>query len=376
MRVLLSTTSGAGHFRPLLPVARALRRAGHELACAAPVEAAGMVEREGLRHLPFDGVPPDHPDRGAAFGRAPTLPPAEARRLVGAEVFGRLNTTYALPGAQAAVAEFAPDLVVHETGEAATRIAAECAGISVVGVNPSLSLAAFVTAMAEGTAALRAGLGLDPDADGRQALAMPCLSWFPAEFDVPGAPFGDVRRHRDADLPGVAPTEDRDLVYVTLGSEALGIPFFAPVLRQAVAGALDAGLPVLVATGKEADPALLAGLEGDLTVRTWVDQTEVLRRARVVVCHVGAGTTLGALAAGVPLVAVPLFADQPDLAERVAAVACGRVVAPGPDLPDEVAAAVRGLAAQAPAGTAAVAAQVAALPPVDDAVPWLESLAR
>ena len=47
MRVLLSTTSGAGHFRPLLPVARALADAGHEIACAAPEEARAMVEREG-----------------------------------------------------------------------------------------------------------------------------------------------------------------------------------------------------------------------------------------------------------------------------------------------------------------------------------------
>lgn len=55
MRVLLSSTAGAGHFRPLLPFAWALQRAGHDLACAAPAEAALMVEREGLRHLPSTG---------------------------------------------------------------------------------------------------------------------------------------------------------------------------------------------------------------------------------------------------------------------------------------------------------------------------------
>lgn len=375
MRVLLSTTSGAGHFRPLLPVARALTRAGHEVACAAPVEAAPMVTREGLRHLPFDGVPPDHPERAAAFGRAPTLPPAEARRLVGEEVFGRLNTTYALPGARAAVAEFRPDLVVHETGEAAVRIAAEAAGVPVVGVNPSLSIDAFVTSVARGTASLRADLGLDPDEDGRRALAAPCLSWFPAAFDNPETAFGDVRRHRDPELP-TAPSADRHLVYVTLGSEAAALPFFGPVLRAAVEGAVRAGSPVLVSTGKQVDPALLADVGGDLTVETWVDQAEVLQRARVVVCHVGAGTTLGALAAGVPLVALPLFADQPDLAARVDATGCGRVVAPGPSLTDDVADAVRELTAAPPPGTAGTAAQIAALPPIDDAVPWLESLVR
>lgn len=374
MRVLLSTTSGAGHFRPLLPVARALQRAGHAIACAAPVEAAPMVERAGLRHLPFEGVPADHPDRAAAFGRAPTLPPAEARQLVGSEVFGRLNTTFALPGARAAVAAFGPDLLVHETGESAGRLAAEAAGVPVVGVNPSLSIAGFVTAIAEGVAPLRSSLGLHPDEDGSRALGAPCVSWFPAAFDVPGAPFGDVHRHHDADLP--EPSGGRDLVYVTLGSEAAALPFFPPVLRAVVEGALEAGRPVLVSTGKPVDPGLLAGLDGDLTVETWVDQAEVLRRACVVVCHVGAGSTLGALAAGVPIVAVPLFADQPLIAERVAAAGCGQVAQPGPSLAADVAAAVRELAERPPEGTARIAAGIAALPPIDDAVPWLESLAR
>ncbi|HEU5263782.1 MAG TPA: nucleotide disphospho-sugar-binding domain-containing protein, partial [Gaiellaceae bacterium] len=53
----------------------------------------------------------------------------------------------------------------------------------------------------------------------------------------------------------------------------------------------------------------------------------VLGHAAAVVGHGGAGTTLGALAAGVPLVVVPLFADQPWNAARVAAVGAG-IVAP------------------------------------------------
>jgi UDP:flavonoid glycosyltransferase YjiC (YdhE family) len=39
-------------------------------------------------------------------------------------------------------------------------------------------------------------------------------------------------------------------------------------------------------------------------------QEDVLGRADLVVCHGGSGTTIGALAAGLPLVVCPLFADQ------------------------------------------------------------------
>lgn len=53
----------------------------------------------------------------------------------------------------------------------------------------------------------------------------------------------------------------------------------------------------------------------------------------------------------------------------------GRLVAPGPELGERVGTAVRELAAEPPAGTARVAADIAALPPADNAVAWLEELA-
>jgi UDP:flavonoid glycosyltransferase YjiC (YdhE family) len=52
----------------------------------------------------------------------------------------------------------------------------------------------------------------------------------------------------------------------------------------------------------------------------------VLDHADLVVCHGGSGTTLAALAAGVPLVIVPLFADQFENARRIATARAGRVV--------------------------------------------------
>ena len=306
------------------------------------------------------------------FGRVPSLPHHEAVQLIGSEIFGRLNTTFALPGAQAAVAQFRPDLVVHESAEVAVRLAAEAAGARSVAVNPSLTIPEFATSIASGVAPLRDGLGL-PAVDDDWLLLCDTLSWFPEVFDLP-APSG-LRTHRYRDVREATPTPlpDRELVYVTLGSEAAQLPFFPPVIRACVAGALASGLPVVVATGRPVDPEVLGGLEGDLTVHTWVDQDELLERARVVVCHAGAGTTLGALRAGVPIVAVPLFADQPNNAGQLVATGTGVQVAPGPTLEAHVAAAVRELAETEPTASLAMAAEIAALPPIDDALPWLEA---
>ncbi len=54
----------------------------------------------------------------------------------------------------------------------------------------------------------------------------------------------------------------------------------------------------------------------------------MLPQASAVVHHGGSGSTLGALAAGVPAVVVPLFADQSHNARRVEASGAGLVVAP------------------------------------------------
>jgi UDP:flavonoid glycosyltransferase YjiC (YdhE family) len=55
----------------------------------------------------------------------------------------------------------------------------------------------------------------------------------------------------------------------------------------------------------------------------------VLAEAAVVVCHGGSGTVCGALAAGVPLVMVPNFADQFENAKRNADAGGGRTVGAG-----------------------------------------------
>ena len=72
MRVLLTSTPGAGHLGPLFPFAHALRRAGHEVLVAAPVSAQARVERAGLAYLSFaDPLERDlAPTVGAARARA------------------------------------------------------------------------------------------------------------------------------------------------------------------------------------------------------------------------------------------------------------------------------------------------------------------
>ena len=72
---------------------------------------------------------------------------------------------------------------------------------------------------------------------------------------------------------------------------------------------------MLVALGR--DPADLGPVPGNVRVERWVDQPAALARATAMVGHGGSGSTLAALAAGVPVAFIPLFVDGHDNARRV-----------------------------------------------------------
>ncbi|CAN5744695.1 hypothetical protein BH18ACT13_BH18ACT13_02830 [soil metagenome] len=69
----------------------------------------------------------------------------------------------------------------------------------------------------------------------------------------------------------------------------------------------------------------LGDIPANVHVERWVAEADILAHASAAVGHGGAGTTLSALAAGCPLVVVPLFGDQPTNAVRVAVAGAGVV---------------------------------------------------
>jgi UDP:flavonoid glycosyltransferase YjiC (YdhE family) len=126
-----------------------------------------------------------------------------------------------------------------------------------------------------------------------------------------------------------------------------------------------------VTVGEAADPAALGPLPAHVRVERWIPQAEVFSEADVMVGHGGFGTTLGALLAGLPQVVVPLFADQPYNAERIAAVGAGLATDPA-----RVREAVERVLAEPAFRLAAgrVALEAQRLPSIDEAPAALEAL--
>jgi MGT family glycosyltransferase len=170
---------------------------------------------------------------------------------------------------------------------------------------------------------------------------------------------------------------DAPLVYVTFGSVTGSLPPFAGVFREALDALADVEARVLLTVGRKVDPADLGALPSNAHVRQWWPQDAILRQAAAMLGHGGFGTTMGALAAGVPQVVVPLFTfDQVVNGEHVAAVGAGITVGKGPG-------AVASAAAEIPrllevptyaASARRTAAAMRELPPPAEAVPVLAGL--
>lgn len=325
MRVLLTSTALTGHVTPLLPFARAARRRGDEVRFVVPPRLAGTLREAGWT-VETGGEPPAD-ELDAIWRRVPAVSPDEAAELVNRHVFGRLGTAAMLPAVERACDAWRPDLALRDPCEYAAAVAAQRRGIPHAHVAISL-------AEVEDRSLERARPELEPHLAGvtERIHASPYLTRFPASLDP--SPFPRTLRFReDARGPSAEAAarwrgddDDPPLIYATLGT----VTYTLSLAQAAYRTVLDAvaGLParVLLTVGRDVDPGMLGPLPANVRVEAWVDQADALAHASVMVCHGGSGSTFGALAAGVPLVILPLFADQPVNGRLVAEAGAGIVV--------------------------------------------------
>jgi UDP:flavonoid glycosyltransferase YjiC (YdhE family) len=324
-RILATSTSGTGHFAPLVPALQCFVDRGDEVRVVSSPGLAPVVEAAGLIFEAAADLPRDELD--LIWSRVPNVSRAEAAVLVNREVFGRLSTEALLPTVEEICAGWRPDLLVHEPAEFAAAVASRRLGIPHVQV--AIGLAGVEASSMRIAEPVLEQYG--PDFV-ESLLDAPYLSRIPESLDP--SPFRDTRRFREQDrsvtevLADLWGGSDDPLVYVSFGTVAGRLPV-GEVVYPAALNALE-GLPVrgLMTTGRTRTTTEIGASPAHVRTVSWVDQAAALDAASMVVCHGGAGTTFAALAAGKPLVIVPLMADQPTNGRIVASAGAGAVVAP------------------------------------------------
>jgi UDP:flavonoid glycosyltransferase YjiC (YdhE family) len=321
MRLLLTSVPGLGHLHPVLPLALAAARAGHDVRVATGPDRVPWVRRCGLPAQPA-GLPLDAlRERVAAGG------------LTGPELTRHLFTSIAVPpmvdDLLPLVDDWQPDLLLHEEGEYAALLVAALRDV------PCVTHSWSAPARSEQGRALLDGplievwqqygrtrpprqvgaLYLDacppllqlPDLTHVDARVVPV---HPSGFDGPPEP-----------APEWLATLPRPAVYVTLGTEPV---FSRPELLQQLLNAAAAVAPgVVVTTGPHPSHTVVAPHPG-VHIAQYLPQSLVLPAVDAVVGHGGAGTTVGALLHGRPQLVVPGPApSQQGSAARVVAAGVG-----------------------------------------------------
>lgn len=316
MRMLAACSlGGVGHLNPLLPFLAAAERLGDDVVVAGPPALRDMVGKAGYRFEP-GGEPPEA-EVAVIREQLPVVPATEGSVLGNRELFGRLATRAMLPGMQRIFEEWHPDLVLRDPSEYASAVLARRMGTRVAQV-------AISFADVEAGSIAVASPALDEHLPGLSdvLMATPYLTRFPRSLDP--SPFPATVRFQEAittspePLPGWWGDLSGPLVYMTFGTILGYMADAADVYRAAIRAVERLDARVLMTVGRKVDASVLSPLPRHVHVEAWVDQHRVLGHAQLVVTHCGSGTALGSLAAGVPIVAVPLFADQFENSRRIA----------------------------------------------------------
>ncbi|GAA2263031.1 salmochelin biosynthesis C-glycosyltransferase IroB [Streptomyces amakusaensis] len=308
MRVLFVTYPAIGHVFPTVPLAWALRSAGHDVLVASAGDALKAADA-GLHVADVSPgfVLEDFLQSTAGELIARLRQPGEIDPMDGLRLFAHLNESLA-DGIVRTADRFKPDLIVFEQIFVAGLIAAARLGVPAVqhnfGFARGTQLRELTVSMLTETMARH---GVESVAERVPTLDIAPPSMVEPERD--GWSMRPVPYNSGAVLPDwLLDERRRPRVGVTLGTATVHINGLGPVQRL-VAAAAEVDAEFVLALG-EVDTAALGTLPDNVRVVGWVPLTALLERCDAAVHHGGAGTTMAALNAGVPQLVLPDGADR------------------------------------------------------------------
>lgn len=383
MRMLFTSRPLAGHFEPLLPLAVEARSAGHSVAFATGEPYTSRARQEGFDAFhagPDEGFRAEWAPRFPGFDR---LVGDEQRRFFLTEVFANLELAPRAEDLEAVVDVWRPQVIVHEVAELAAPLVGTARGIAYVDVSYGALIGSSLL-QATGVAAAPhwRARGLEPHPVAGLFRHLYIDTCPPALQSPEIASITAVQQLRPAaaEVPSTAPPEWLDrldaaaIVYLTMGTVwNRNLDIF----RLVIEAVRDENIALIVTVGRQNDPASLGSQPDNVVVHRYIPQGELLPRCHAVITHGGAGTTLGSLAFGLPLLVLPQGADQYANAERVVAAGAGRQLLNDELSVDAVRDGLRSILDDASYQRAAqrIQAEVRAMPDVRDALRRVEALA-
>jgi UDP:flavonoid glycosyltransferase YjiC (YdhE family) len=378
MRILFTFIGGRGHFDPLIPIARAAEAAGHVVAVAGSGKLTSVIAEAGFTAYATSAARVETTGPVGQVGPRAPLDVLDSRQdeLDFAESFGRTGARRHAAALPDVMRDWRPDVVVRDEADFGSAISAEvlgvpCATVLVLASGSLLRREFLLGPLGE----LRSAHGLPPDPDLTMLDRLLVLSPFPPSFRDERFPLPPTAfSYRAGPAHRTRARVDPPSVYFTLGTVFNSQS--GDLLDRVIAGLGSVQANVIVTVGERVDPAEFGDQPAHVRIERFVPQQEILSTCDVVVTHGGSGSVMGALGHGLPLVLVPIGADQPHNARRCAELGLGVELVARTVTPSEVARAVSSVLADDAYRLAAgrVQAEINGMPEAAEAVPLLERL--
>jgi MGT family glycosyltransferase len=345
MRALFTCHPGLGTFLPLTPIARAMVDAGHDVAFGTPMFLRDTVEAAGFRWVRA-GVENDDPEMAAVYARMRELRGVEQLRFTYDHVFAGVRPRRLVPELLTLAGSWRPDLFVRDSREFGAVIAAELLDVpyATIEVHAAGARPRATGMLYAPLRRLRASFGLpERDIQGLMDQFL-VLMPFPPSLTTLGDPIAPTTHYVRA-LPADAANSalpawmdeigSRPLIYVSLGTVFNG-PRGPEIFSKLLAGLRDLEAEVVLTVGRDLDPAAFGPQPAQIHLETFLPLRALMARCSLVVFHGGSGTLAQAVAHGLPMVIVPLGADQPENAARCAELGASRTLDPDHLTPEHI----------------------------------------
>ncbi|MFD4034704.1 macrolide family glycosyltransferase [Streptomyces sp. NPDC058637] len=325
----------AGHVTPTLGVVEELVRRGHKVSYLAADAVAERIAATGADIIPYTTTLDPR-----------TIAPTGAQDWLARVLLGAVREAAATaPSLEAHFGDDLPDCLVYDISmQFLGRVMSRKLGIPGIQLYPVLASHQYFTEAKDAAQGLFGDLtrelrafadshGLhDVPLDDLMSDAPRNISFMPREFQTDADTFPEDQYTfvgiplRESDLQGTwRPANDNPVVLISLGTTFNTQPEFFAMCAKAFEG-----LPwhVVIAAGPGVDLEAVGELPPNAEIHPWLTLQAVLEHAGAFVCHGGAGSTMNALYAGVPLVSVPHNGDEEMIAARTGELNLGRVLTP------------------------------------------------
>ncbi|QDQ15904.1 macrolide family glycosyltransferase [Streptomyces spectabilis] len=349
----------SGHLNPTLPIAAELVARGHRVTYPADAVMAERIRPTGAEIVPYAPAP--------ASGEAIVVDSMDAAARATLAMLEQVE--HALPQIEDGYADDRPDLIVNDwlawSGPmlAASWHIPRIQSWSAHAASEGFDFGRFIVDMFAGSSYLTEFDSLL--ATVRERHGVPPLElhdfYRPAEFNLVYQPkafhvhnetfddryafVGPTNPPAPGDFtpPSPSSSEETPLVYVALGTIISDPAFF----HRCVRAFSDQPYHVVMSVGSGVDPASLGPLPRNIEAHRSVPQTAVLAHADAFVTHTGMNSTMEALAAGVPMLALPRTPETQTTADRVVELGLGHTLAPADATADRLRSVVADLLADA-----------------------------